>query len=72
MFSLHILSLNCYAVLRLLIFLLSGHRHEEARICYLETHGELQLLNPQSSVSFQINNLTTESKSTFNSDNTSF
>ena len=33
--------LNCYAALRLLIWLLSGHWPEEARVRYLETHGAL-------------------------------
>ena len=86
----HILSLNYYAVLCLLIFSLYIHQPEEARVHYLETRGALnsrsiqgisqfllviqsvQLRNPQSSVSFQINNLTAESKSPFNSDNTLF
>ena len=41
MFWLHIISLNYYAVLRLLICSLSGHRPEEARVSYLETRGAL-------------------------------
>ena len=90
MFLLHIISLNYYAVLGLLICSLSGHRTEEAQVRYLETRGALniksiqgisqfllviqsvQLQNLQSSISFQINHLTAESKSPFNSDNNSF
>ena len=37
-----ILELNYYAVLRLLIFSLSGHRPEEARVRNLETRGALK------------------------------
>ena len=90
MFTPHILILNSYAVLLLLICSLSGHRPEDSLVHYLETHGALniktiqgisqfllviqsvQLRNPQSSFPFQIDNLNIESKSPFNSDNTSF
>ena len=40
-FSPHIYHLNYYAVLRLLICLLSGNRPEEARFRYLDTRGAL-------------------------------
>ena len=41
MFLPRIRYLNCYAVLCLFIFSLSGHRPEEARVHYLDTSGAL-------------------------------
>ena len=52
MFLLRIYHLKYYAVLRLLIFSLSGHQPEEAWFRYLETRGALNSRSIQVTIQF--------------------